>query len=430
MEDCAAATADDERFRDCSIKIYEALTSGKGLQGILQVGEEILNNPILIADSSFKLIAHVERPDIDNVLWQQIIDSGYYPNDYIQVLLKEKDIYNKVYSPETPSILTDPSGPSRYMCKKIVVNGKPVGFSTCLEHERPFTALDLRLFDIFCKAAGTELRSDDTVRQYHNQRYEYFISELLSGPVRADFLEERMKHLGLRLKSNLFVLVAEFRDEKMRREHLMDYYRSALEQAVSAGHCVVYRNTLVMLISQESKSLLTADFIQEVSKQLELADMIGGISNRFQNIDQLNAYYNQACQAIMAGRKTKKEKLLFDYSELYCYHLFDIVRHSEDLLKFCSPKLLDIIKYDAEYNTSYAMTVSVYFSCNMNPVLTAKRLDIHRNTIDYRINRLKELFDISFDDNETAFSFELSFRILRYLNLPPFHSEHRQSRNS
>jgi DNA-binding PucR family transcriptional regulator len=68
------------------------------------------------------------------------------------------------------------------------------------------------------------------------------------------------------------------------------------------------------------------------------------------------------------------------------------------------------------------MTAAVYFTTNMNPALTAKRLDIHRNTIDYRINRLKELFDIRFDDNETTFSFEMSFRILRFLGLPPFNA--------
>jgi hypothetical protein len=421
--DCSEDAGQTEAlYSECLIKLYESLISGKGLHGILQTAETIFSNPILIADSSFKLIAHVERPDNDNLLWRRITDSGYYPNDYIQLLLRERDIYYSVYSPDSPSILTDPSGPNRYMCKMIVVNGKPVGFSTCLEHDRPFTELDLRLFDVFCKIVGAELRSDDTVRQYHTQRYEYFISELLSGPVRADFIEERMKYLGFRLKSSLFVLVAEFRDAKMRREHLMDYYSVALEQAVSAGHCIIYRNTLVMLISQEQKELLSDSFLQSVMKLLEEADMIGGISNRFQNIEELNIYYKQACQAIKAGRKIRKDRLLFDYGSMCCYHLFDIVRQSEDLLKFCDPKLLDIIRYDSEYNTYYAMTAAVYFTTNMNPALTAKRLDIHRNTIDYRINRLKELFDIRFDDNETTFSFEMSFRILRFLGLPPFNA--------
>jgi hypothetical protein len=32
------------------------------------------------------------------------------------------------------------------------------------------------------------------------------------------------------------------------------------------------------------------------------------------------------------------------------------------------------------------------------------------------------MFDIRFDDNETTFSFELSFRILRFLGLPPFNA--------
>ncbi len=186
--------------------------------------------------------------------------------------------------------------------------------------------------------------------------------------MRADFIEERMKYLGFRLKSSLFVLVAEFRDAKMWREHLMDYYSVALEQAVSAGHCIIYRNTLVMLISQEQKELLSDSFLQSVMKLLEEADMIGGISNRFQNIEELNIYYKQACQAIKAGRKIRKNRMLFGLGSMCCYPLFDIVRQSEDCLysaiqKFC------YLKYDSEYNTYYARTADVYFTTNMNPAL-------------------------------------------------------------
>lgn len=410
---------EEELFATYSMKLYEALVSGKGVNGILRIAEMILNNPILIADSSFKLIAHVERPDIENSLWKHIIESGYYPNDYIQVILKTTEYTDRVYTTEAPSILTDTTGPERYLSKMIVVNGKPIGFSTCLEYDRKFTSLDLRLFDVFLKVVGTELRGDDSVKQFHTQRYEYFISELLSGPVKTDFLEERLKRLGLKLKRNLFVLVAEFRDDKMRREHLMDYHRLALEQAVSAGHCVTYRNTLVMLISQDDKELLTSDFIKTVTNQLEYSDMIGGISYRFQKIEEMNAYYKQACEAINTGRRVRKDSRLFDYADMYCYHMFDIIHQSEDLRKFCCPKLLDIIEYDAKYSTSYVTTAYFYFSTNMNPVLTAKRLNIHRNTIDYRIKRLEELFDLNFDSNELNFSFELSFRILRFLGLLP-----------
>jgi len=407
-------------FIKYSLKLYESLTSGKGLHGILTAAETIFNNPILIADSSFKLIDHIESPEIDSTLWKQIIQSGYYPDAYLRAITKDAELYNKVYGSGAPMILSDSTGPDQYMSKMIAVNGKPVGFSTCLEYGREITSLDIRLFDVFCTVVGAELRSGETIRQYNTRRADYFISELLSGPAKADFMEERIKEVGLNLKSHLFVLVAEFREEKMRREYQMEYFRTALERVAPLGHCVVYRNSLVMLLSQDQKEIFECPFTDNVSRQLEFADMLGGISYRFHRIEDLNTYYKQACAAIRIGRRVDRGKRLFDYGGMGFYHMLDVIKESEDLRRFCSPKLFDVIEYDAEYNTNYSMTAYVFLRANRNPALAAKQLGIHRNTIYYRIKRLEELFNMDFDSGEMIFSLEQSYRILKFMAMPPF----------
>lgn len=418
--DQAAETPEKKLFLKNSLKLYEALTSGAGLQGILAAAGTVFGNPILISDPSFKLIAHIEPPGIDNVLWNQIIKNGFYPEAYLQAITNDVELYNKVYSDGAPMILTDATGPEKYMSKMIAVNGKPVGFSTCLEYSRAITALDIRLFDVFCRVVGSELRSDETSRQYHARRYDYFISELLSAPAKADFMEERMKEVGLELKANLFVLAAEFRDKKMRREYQMEYFKTAFERAAPPGHCIVYRNSLVMLISLDQKEVFEPPFTDNISKQLELADMLGGVSHRFQRIEELNVYYKQARAAIRIGKRVEKGNRLFNYGDMAFCHMLDTIKESEDLKRFCSPQVFDVIEYDAEYNTNYSITAYIFLCSNRNPVQAAKHLGIHRNTVDYRIKRLEELFGIDFESSEATFSLELSFRILQFLALPPF----------
>lgn len=414
---------EEEVYFEQSIKLYEALTSGKGLQAILTAAGEILNNPILIADLNFKLIAHTEPPGIDNSLWRQIIDSGQYPDTYIRAITNDVDLYNKVYGSGEPKILHDATGPEQYMSKMISVNGKPVGFSTCLEYSSKITPLDTRLFDVFCAVVGSELRSDETIREYNARQIDYFISELLSGPAKADFISERIKGTGLNLKSYLSVLVAEFKDEKMRREYQLEYFRAAFDRVAPLGLCIIYRNSLVMLFSHDQKEIFTHKLLDNISVQLETADMLGGISYRFRQIEDLNIYYKQARAAIRIGRRLRGETRLFEYRDTVFYHMLDIVRQSDDLKRFCDPRLLDAIEYDAENKTSFSMTAYVFLHANRNPALAAKQLDLHRNTIDYRINRLEELFGMDFDDSETVFLLEQSYRILRFMAMPPFASE-------
>jgi sugar diacid utilization regulator len=302
----------------------------------------------------------------------------------------------------------------------IKVNGKAVGFATCIEYKRQITALDERLFEVFCKVTGSELRTHMSVNQYRTHGYEFFITEMLSERVNPRYVEERLKQAGLKLKRDLHVLVASFKDEKSRREYQMEYFKMMLHEAVSDGYCVVYGNSLVVLISNDPGKTFSASSEENTREMLESCGMVGGLSHRFRGIENLHAHYEQACQAIDLGRRLGAAGSLFAYSDVYFFHMLDLIRQSGDLEEYCSPRLFDVIEYDAEYGTNYAITAHEYLKANGLPMLAAKQMDVHRNTIDYRIKRLRELFGIDFNDSEAVFSLTLSFKILRFLGKPPF----------
>jgi len=109
--------SEDEYFMMLSYKLYEALASGKGIQHILDVAEEIFNNPILVADNSFRVIAHAESPNLNDELWNDIIKSGYYPLEYTDAVIKDDELSDKIYNEEI-TILSDRASPNRYLAKK------------------------------------------------------------------------------------------------------------------------------------------------------------------------------------------------------------------------------------------------------------------------------------------------------------------------
>jgi len=248
------------------------------------------------------------------------------------------------------------------------------------------------------------------------RRYEFLFCELLSGQVKTDFLNERIAQVGLKLKKYHFILVAEFKDGKMRSEQQMFYYRSRLEQVILSGYCAINRNTLIILISRQDDVLLTDDFIDSVSKQLEFADMICGVSNPFCDMADFSLYYKQACEAIKFSKRFSLPGRIFAYWQFSGYHLLEIASQTMDLHSFCDPRLKRILDYDAENHTQYTITAYQYLRSNRDPALTAKQLNVHRNTVDYRIKRIEELFEINFNDQETVFFVDLSFRILRYIS--------------
>jgi sugar diacid utilization regulator len=60
-----------------------------------------------------------------------------------------------------------------------------------------------------------------------------------------------------------------------------------------------------------------------------------------------------------------------------------------------------IAEYDEQHKKSFEETIHAYLSCGGNAIEAAKSLDVHVNTVRYRLSRVVALFDIDLDDPET-----------------------------
>ena len=70
-----------------------------------------------------------------------------------------------------------------------------------------------------------------------------------------------------------------------------------------------------------------------------------------------------------------------------------------------------INSYDRENRTEYFRSVFLYLLHGKNLREAAAQLNVHRNTLDYRINRAKELFNIDFTDSGICFELLFSFML-------------------
>jgi len=398
-----------------SLKLYEALTTEKGLQHITNVALTLFDNPIIVADNTFKVLAHSENKKVKDALCLEIINSGYYPEEYVKKVVKVKAIYNQIYCSEDTVIISDDYINVRYLSRKIDINGKAVGFISVLEDFRTFTESDLKLFDILCKVITSEMRNGSYIKQIRDHKYENFIIELMNGSIKKELIENYLRQLDLKFKSNFFILNVQFVDDIANQSiFYVEYLRDTLAKIISHGKCVVYNNSLVMLISQESRDLLDDKFISTITTFLVEKNLVAGISHCFHNIENTSIYFIQATEAIRIGKRLDKNKRIYDYALYSCYHLLDEMGKKESLIEFCNPKLMEIIEYDNVYHTNNAHTLFTYLASGLDFAIAAKKLDIHRNSVKYRINKIEELFNINFNDSNIIFSFALSFRILSY----------------
>jgi DNA-binding PucR family transcriptional regulator len=72
---------------------------------------------------------------------------------------------------------------------------------------------------------------------------------------------------------------------------------------------------------------------------------------------------------------------------------------SEERQLYKNRSLEILLDADAKVGSVYVDTLRSYFKNNQNVTQTAQELFVHRNTINYRINKIRELLEDDFDDS-------------------------------
>ena len=60
--------------------------------------------------------------------------------------------------------------------------------------------------------------------------------------------------------------------------------------------------------------------------------------------------------------------------------------------EFCQYVLGTLVAYDRAHNADLLHTLRTYFRCNGNAIEAARTLFLHRNSLQYRLDRIEEVF--------------------------------------
>ena len=81
-------------------------------------------------------------------------------------------------------------------------------------------------------------------------------------------------------------------------------------------------------------------------------------------------------------------------------------------MDFCHPAVIQLINFDKQNGTDLLDTLKNYLYYTNSPNEAAKALCIHRNTLFYRINKIKDMTEISLNNAEEISTLYFSIRLL------------------
>lgn len=148
---------------------------------------------------------------------------------------------------------------------------------------------------------------------------------------------------------------------------------------------------------QEIESILK-NIYKKIVKEFNNANFYIAIENQSNNLQNLHQGYKEAKKISKINRLLRNNNAHLKYNEVGLYKLLLDLYDKDKMKSFYDKTLGDLAFYDKVNNTDYVEILINYFENNCSIVETANTLYIHRNTMNYKINKIEQILDINLSD--------------------------------
>lgn len=183
-----------------------------------------------------------------------------------------------------------------------------------------------------------------------------------------------------------------------------------------------YSGTIVVILSSVESTRLEKPQLEALDSILSEHNLKACIGDEFSDVFMLRTYYNRnaglLATMISTPSLTSKNIIIFDHFKFDCMlSLAGSTAPEMPKTQFVSNVVMQIMEYDKKNSTDLLDTLHCFIQSDASYVNTAKRMFVHKNTVIYRINRIKELFGVSLETVDERFMIYSSCRILRIMGL-------------
>ncbi len=397
----------DNTFFERKEAILNALIDRKGIQHLTDAASRVLGNPMLLYDMSGKVLATSQCPG-DEEIWDQLLHEGNLITEYTRIVEKA-GIFEQLVSCDAPVISKLPFSSYRMMGCRVRDKDGPIGIVGVVERT-PFGSDDEDLLVIVCKSILFEmLYSERTAMQ--SVPYFSIFKDIIEKASTEQVIIERCRVSGLSFPKSMQLIAVKSAD--LRSSLSLYLMRDTLTNTLPASaFCIIYDDSLISVVD---KKYVTRDLIKSIQAVVGGSDTRIGISRPFDDIMNLSDAFGEMLAIQRVYQKLEVDSLIIYYEDILLYHFMELASHGADLERFCRPEIRRIEEYDQKYGTSLKESVEAYLESGRNIQRAARKMNIHKNTLRYRLERVETIFEIDLTDENTCFNLQFSLRMYRMI---------------
>ena len=292
-------------------------------------------------------------------------------------------------------------------------------YITITEENRELTELDYMAIEnaIINLQYGflSEFAQNEVKKKYQRD----IIHNILNGLLSSKEMTEAAAQLGMKESDTYRVVdfhtIKKNVQRKYTKEQLHEVGVIVGELMYLLPDALIYRNMdQIVMIQQVDSNQTELEYQKEMEKVEDViqrsilyrkkdTDFQIGIGKSVEGYQRLKESYHEASRAIKYIEIIRqvtgdKNKSVVHYSNLGFFQIFGEIDDVTELERYIPETLKKLYLYDDEHKGELITTLQIYLRNNQSIKKTADAMFVHYRTISYRLEKIKQISEINFDN--------------------------------
>lgn len=392
--------------------LMELAIQGKGIPAIAERLAAITGRGVAVEDGGLQLRLLVPAPGMEQGQLAPLLEEGgpALREQFARVNLSASD-------PPTTRLKLSAAGLGR-LAAPIVARERPWGYLSVIGPSDVLWEGDRVALARAAAACAIELAREHAVIEAQDQLQAHLLDDILSGSyANSEAAVERGRRLGYDLTIPYGVVAFHLADPALGPKRVIALVERELARLKLKAPFKVQGDLITLLYPLPAgadgpgfKGL--ADGLRRALAQaLGDRQLSGGLGRLHPGLEGLSIAYEEAEQALHMSLRLFGTGALTYFGDLGIYRLLFSMNQSPDLATFYQETLGALVEHDRKSSSQLLKTLEAYFSAGGSPTEAAERLHLHRNTLLYRLKRIREITGLNLDDAETRLALHLALRV-------------------
>ena len=401
----------DEKMRENSteeeLKLYGAfeelmhmVLDNAGLGMMVEYISDLYDAPVSIIDSVYNVVAFSQkRIPADPEIAGELISGhlGIRPSQKVKGLMdipqsSPSGLVTKMEIPYSGTPLIN------YITQIKVHNSSLASFSV-FTRETGLTPVQ----ELFLEKISAVLALEMYKSSFYSVNKSRYFTHLLSSVLEPDTpdaladIEKRFELFGYRMKEFKRIILLDIQDPFYKGIELV-LIADKLHTIIPNNVFLVQDSSAVFLSSQSVEQSVPTDLVEALCREIGGIKAFIGISEEFQNIEQTPLYFTQAKNTIDDAAVLLPGKTVAVFDDIrYCDMILQAAKQN-DIRFYHYPPCDRLVSYDEEHGTNLVETLLCYLETPRQQLQVCERLHIHRNTLYYRLDKIREICGADIDN--------------------------------